>query len=118
MRKQAQNSGDSAEEKKQELRRLAKDVESALSEATLRKSVLAFRLLEEVPPLYGIEGGLLEEVIKLKGERRHRLKEGLYDLFAKVGKSTSDEVLRSRIRNLILQHLAAKPRSGRRKKDS
>ncbi len=84
----------------------------------MRKSVLAYRLLEEVPSLYGLESGLLEEVIKLKGERLHRLKEDLYDLFAKAGKITSDQILRNRIRNLILQHLAEKPRSGRSKRDS
>ena len=55
MGKPARDSGVSAEERRPELRRLAKEIESALADARFRKSVHAFRLLEEGPALYGLE---------------------------------------------------------------
>jgi len=113
----ATDSGASAEETRHELRRLAKEIESALADVRFRKSVHAFRLLEEAPALYGLEHDLVEAVTSLKGERLHKLQEALYDLFAKAGKSASDEALKTRIRNLFLQHLAAKPRRGRPKRN-
>jgi hypothetical protein len=118
MGKQERVSAGSAEEKWQELRKSVKESEALFQEAKVRKSIMAFCLFEEVPSLYGLDRDLREEVSKFKGERLHKLKEGLYDIFAKAGKTTSDEVLKSRIRTLILEHLAAKPRIGRRKKVS
>jgi hypothetical protein len=118
MAKQERVSTDSAEEKRQELRRSINENESAFAAVKFRKTVLALCLLEEAPSLYGLDRDLREEVSKFKGERLHKLKEGLYDIFAKAGKTTSDEVLKSQIRTLILEHLAAKPRAGRRRKAS
>jgi hypothetical protein len=110
------DSSASAEETRHQLRTLTKEIESALSEARFRKAVHAFRLLTEAPALYGLERDLLEAATNLKGERLQRLQEALYDLFAKAGKSTPDEVLRNRMRKLFLERLAEKPKSGRPKK--
>jgi hypothetical protein len=117
MGKPARDSEPSAEERRHELRSLAKEIESAVSQARFRKSVHAFRLLEEAPALYGLGRDLLEAVSKLKGERLHSLQEALYDLFAKAGRSTSDDVLRNKIQNLFLEHLAVKSKSGRPKRN-
>jgi hypothetical protein len=117
MGKPARDSEPSVEERRHELRSLAKEIESVLSEAKFGKSVHAYRLLEEAPASYGIGTDLIEAVANLKGERHHRLEEALYDLFAKAGKSTSDDVLRNRIQNLFLEHLAVKTKGGRPKRN-
>jgi len=85
MGKLAGDSGASAEERRHELRTLAKEIESALAEVRFRKSVHAYRLMEEAPSLYGLERDLVVAVASLKGQRLHRLQEALYDLFAKGG---------------------------------
>ena len=97
-------------------RKMARDVDAALQDAEVRKRMLAWTLLEEVLSAFGLERDLVREADKLQGETRFRLTEALFKLFAKAGKKTPDDVLKQRVEKLLAEHVAARPRGGRRKK--
>ena len=65
---------------------------------------------------FGLERDLVRDANKLQGDTRFKLTEALFKLFATSGKKTPDEVLRQRVEKLIAEHVAARPRGGRRKK--
>ena len=107
---------ESAEERKGELRRKTKEIENQVSEALFRKSTFSVVLLEEILELYPLEASLIQKVRNLQGAGLHQMRLKLFELFAKTGKTVSDEVLSKRISELILKHLASMPRGGRPRK--
>lgn len=58
------------------------------------------------------------EVAQIKGETLQRLREALFELFAKAGKRTSDEVLKVRILDLLTRFVAERPTGGRRRNET
>jgi hypothetical protein len=112
------NFKESPDESWETYRKMARDIDSALHDAEVRKRMLAWTLLEEVLSAFGLECDLVREADKLQGEPRFKLTEALFKLFAKAGKKTPDEVLKQRVEKLLAEHVAARPRGGRRKKVS
>lgn len=118
MEKKPQDSEKSADEVKREFRTMAREIESALLHATVRRSVFAMALLEEIPSLYELDSSLIGEVSKIKGEQLERLRKDLFRVFAQAGLRTPDEVLKVRIQDLLAKHVADRPKGGRKKKGS
>jgi hypothetical protein len=116
MDRQARDSKRSPDEMKREYRRLAREIQEALDTAKIRRSMMGLVFLADVPSLYDIDPSVIKEVEKIKGEHLHKLTDDLFRLFAKVGKRTSDEVLKVRIQDLFAKYVAESPRGGRRKK--
>lgn len=79
----------SQEEEKAGLLKIAREIESAVSTALMRRSSFSAGLLDEVLELYPLDRGLTEKVRKVKGRRLHHLRLDLFQLFAKTGKRTS-----------------------------
>ncbi len=97
-------------------RNMAREFDSALLAAQWRQRMFAWHLLEEVLSAFSLDRNLESEVDKLQGETRLKLTHALFGLFVKAGKKVSDEVLRRRVEKLLAEHVAARPRGGRRKK--
>ncbi|MFC1835412.1 hypothetical protein ACFL2Q_11865 [Thermodesulfobacteriota bacterium] len=105
-----------AEERKAELRRITKEIESQVADMLVRKNMVSIFVLEEILELYPLDESLVEKVGKLKGVRFHQLRQKVFELLAKTGKTVSDEVVSKRISELIERHLASMPRGGRPRK--
>jgi hypothetical protein len=113
MKNPATKQTQSAENKKAELRRMTKEIESQVSDALVRRSTFSWALLDQVLELYPLDAELIRKVRKLQGEGLHQLRLKLFDLFAKTGQRVSDEVLCERMSELMVKHLASVPRGGR-----
>ncbi len=97
-----------------ELRGVAREIEDARKLAEVRRSTLGMGLLEESLSALDFSQDVVASIEKLQGERLYKLRQDLFDVFAKAGKQITEESFEQRVRYLLVRY--ATPEKRPRKK--